>query len=325
MEKINFRKALALTSAFFYILVGSHGAAKAEGLPECSPVDYTVEFNVLPQYANDFKMVVCNFYNNGMSKEAFMGSYLTLGEYQRVNQRRASVRILNGEKVSIDDIEDYSEVCEDETDKALNHGNVVRNIELYNIMCEGGIPVPLEVFASKAFSNMNIIGDQASRLTPGGLWLNNNAGYTHEQEAWHVYFERVIRYERYLLSERENANKIGNQSRVDEINAILALYGDGHFEEWLFRYFDESVYNETNLFVPREDVDMKAFNNGDCMPVISALIDQYNDLKDRITTANMMIPILLPSNCNEETKGCSFYDAGNERILAFIPDQEKKL
>ena len=246
------KKGIAYALVLVNMIVGAHSTAKACEYVECSPVEYTIEFNVLPEYENDFKMVVQNFYNNGMSAEAFQGAYFTLSEYQYYNESTARVKLLNDEKLTISDFKDYSEKCADANDRRLNHENVERNINLYNIMNIGhGIPVDLVTFNKMAFENKKILKDQASELTPGGLWLNNNAGYTHEQEARNVYIEMVIRYERMLLKELKTTK---NKARKEEILAELQKYGDGHFEETVFKYYDKDIYDNDNLLVLKIDL-----------------------------------------------------------------------
>ena len=52
-----------------------------------------------------------------------------------------------------------------------------------------------------------------------------------------------------------------------------------------------------------------------------ALIDDCLDLSNLIENANRMIPILLPSTCDEPTMGMG----GNSKILGFLVEPEIEL
>lgn len=306
-----FKKAMSLATAVMFTFVGAHATvAKSEEDVECGKVVYETEYNVRPEYEEVFKDIVNNEYNGIMTLGAFSAGYTTLNEILRVNERRASVRIANNEKVSINDFVDYSETCEDEVDRREIHKNIEGNINLYNHIYTDGKLSSIQAFLDILSVNMEAMGSKLALLTPGGMWLNNNAGYAQDKECFTLYVEYLLALEKKMLEIRKAAVKRKDSAKVAEIDAVLEFYGKGKFTENWWKYFDINEYNKSNRFVPIGNIEdlRDALNNSECLPEIKALIDLYFEITERIKKANVMNPLLLPNECNDNIGSIAVYD-----------------
>lgn len=276
-------RALALGEAV--MIIGSHAPVKAEGNRECSKIEYSIAFNVRPEYLEEFKKIVNNKYNDGMTQIAFMSGYMTLNEFSMVNQRRASVKVKNGEEVTISDFEDYSVYCEDSIDRSEIHKNIEETVALYNKLFVGRKLASVVDANGAITAVVESLGTKISILTPGGIWLNNNAGYASIKEAVTLYVE-----ERLSI--------------------------DSEFAAIWWKYFDKKTYNETNKFVLKECM-REVLNNAECLSPIETLIDTYLELTNRIQEANRMIPVLVPDNCSGFV-----YDETRNVIAPFTTEEQ---
>lgn len=269
MGKFSIRRGLTVLTTAVYILAGSHGIVRAEGSEECSDVEYKREFNVNEEYLNAFKKLVNNELNGHLTNADANAAYMALYTFICDSNYTAGIKRLNKQQITIEDFNDFSVYCENETDRQIIHEMILMDANLYIQTFSDVSAINIEnidKFLIPFDDVMAFIQNKKSALTLGGIWLIKNGGYP-------LLDEHITLYVEYQLQ-------------------------DSRFARVWWTWFDKDIYDTQNIFVLRENVTREVINNSDCNAGIMALADHYLELQNRIRNVNKEIPELIP--CTEE-------------------------
>ena len=293
MGKVKNLITLGLTG--MYILVGSSGAAKADGIDrkpissstnqevseeyleilnyavgnndcqgtdnmECEPLNYSVKYEISEEYLEILNYVINHDPSEEPSDYAYFWANFALGKMMGECQKNIAVKIKNKEVITVDDICAIDGLCESKVAKEIFASTREKLAQLYNAAFTNNKHNGYSEIVVALVDVTSYIESKEGLLAKGEIWALNNAVY------------RVI----------------------SEVSTLVVDYMSEADKKIVFQYFDLDTYLAKGILVPVNGVNLETvakLKKEGCLCPLKAFIAEVLESKFSIEVINQRLGI----------------------------------